>query len=112
MAAAAELAADFAHVHLVALGAQADARELRLHLLEDAGDDDRLDGADVVNQALGVVAVRAGAGEVRLLEPEVGDAVVVREAEVAVNVLEQAGAGERDRTGKLRRKSSRGSRRA
>src|SRR5882724_10024326 len=46
MSAAAELRGDFVHVHLVAFRAQADAREFGFDLLEDARDDDRLDGAD------------------------------------------------------------------
>ena len=95
MAAAAELRGDFVHVHLVVFGAQADARQFRFDFLKDAGDDDRLDGADMVNQSFGVVAFGAGAGEVGLLQPELGDLVVVRQAEVAVNVLQQPGAGER-----------------
>ena len=73
MAAAAELRGDFVHVHLVAFGAQADARQFRFHFLKDAGDHDRFDGADVVNQTFGVVALGAGAGEIGLLQPEVGD---------------------------------------
>ena len=47
-------------------------------LLKDARDDDRLDGADVVNQPFGVLAFRAGAGEIGFLQPEPRDAVVVR----------------------------------
>ena len=95
MAAAAELRRDVADVHRVAFRAQADAGLPRLQFLEDAGDDDRFDGADVVNQAFGFVGDGAGLGEVSLLQPEVGDAVAVGEPEVAVNVFEQPGAGER-----------------
>ena len=112
MAAAAKLRGDFVHVHLVAFGAQADARQVRFHFLEHAGDDDRLDGADVVNQTLRVVGFRAGAGEVRFLQPEIGDLVVVRQAEMVVNVLAAAARARADRIDKPRRKFSRGSRRA
>ena len=72
-------------------------------LLKDTRDDDGLDGTDVVNQPFGVRAFRAGAGEIGLLQPEPGNAVVGREAEFAVNVLEQPHAGERIRIGKPRR---------
>src|ERR1700720_2924540 len=76
MSAAAELRGDFVDVHLVAFRAQADAREFGFDFLEDARDDDRLDGADVVNESLGVVALRAGAGEIAFLQPEPRDTVI------------------------------------
>ena len=57
MAAAAKLRGDVVDVHLVVLGAKADARDFRFDFLEDAGDHDRRDGADVINQSLGVVAL-------------------------------------------------------
>jgi len=50
VAAAAELRGDFVHVHLVALGAEADARQLGLQFFKNTGHDDRFNGADVVNQ--------------------------------------------------------------
>ncbi len=105
-------AADFADVHLGAFRAQADARHFRLHFLEHAGDDDRLNRAEVVNQAFRVVALRAGAGEILFLQPEPRDAVVVGQPEFAVNMLEQLCARQRDTTDKPRRKFSPGSRRA
>ena len=77
MAAAAELAADFADVHLVVFRAQADARHFWFDFLEHAGDDHRLNGTEVVNQAFGVVALRAGAGEIFFLQPKPRDPVVV-----------------------------------
>ena len=49
MAAPTELATNIADVHPGALGAEADARYLRFDLLEDAGDDDRFDGANMIN---------------------------------------------------------------
>src|SRR5438093_6552427 len=94
VAAAAKLAGDVAHVHAVAFRAEADARQFRIQLFKDAGHDDRFDGADVVNEPLGVGGVRAGAREVGLLEPEVSDLIVVREPEMVIEVLEQADAGE------------------
>jgi len=93
MSAAAELRGDFVHVHLVAFRAQADAREFGFDFLEDARDDDRLDGADVVNEPLGIVALRAGAGEIGFLQPQIGDLVVGSETEFAVNMLEMAANG-------------------
>ena len=47
-----------------------------------------------------------------LLQPEVGDLVVVRQAEMVIDMLQQPDAGERNRIGKLRRKFWPGSRRA
>ena len=87
MAAAAELRGDFVHVHLVAFGAEADADQIGFDFLENAGDDDRLDVADVVNESFGVLAFRAGAGKIGLLQPEPGNVVVMRQAEAAVNVF-------------------------
>ena len=80
-----------------AFRAQADARQFRFHFLEHAGDHHRLNRADVVNQAFRVVALRAGAGEIFFLQPEPRDAVVVRQPEFAVNVLQQPGARQRIR---------------
>ena len=82
MAAAAELRGNFVHVHLVALGAEADAGQFGFDLLKDARDDDRLNGADVVNESLGVRAFRAGAGEISLLQPEPRNAVIGGETEI------------------------------
>ena len=47
------------------------------------------DGADVINQAFGVVGLPRRCGR-SAFEPEVGDAVVMRELEFVVNQLEQA----------------------
>ena len=111
MAAAAELAADFADVHRRVFGTQADARHLRLHFFKHAGDDDWLDGADVVNQTFRVIALRAGAVEIFLLEPEPRNFFIGRQAEFGIDVLQQFRAG--DGIGlELRCKSARGSRRA
>ena len=97
MAAAAELRGDFVHIHLVAFRAEADADQIGFDFLENAGDDDRLNVADVVNQSLGVLAFHAGAGEIGLFQPEPGDLVVMRQTKTAVNVFEQAGARNRIR---------------
>src|SRR5205809_187005 len=67
--AATEPAGDIVDVDALAFGAQADTRQLRLQFFEDAGDDDLFDGADMVNKTLRVGGVRAGAGEIGLLEP-------------------------------------------
>ena len=56
MAAAAKLRGDFVDVHPVAFRAQADASHIGFDFLKHAGDDDRLDVADVVNESLGVLA--------------------------------------------------------
>src|SRR5882724_8506986 len=95
MPTAAKFSGDFVHVHLVALGTEADAREVWFHLFEEAGDDDGFDGANMVDQALGVVGARAGAVKVRLLQPEPGDLVVMGEVEVIIDMLQKTRAGER-----------------
>ena len=87
MAAAAKLRGDFIHVHLAAFRAQADADQFGFDFLENAGDDDRLNVADVVNETLGVLALAAGAGEIRLLQPEPGDLVAMRQPEARVNIF-------------------------
>ena len=75
MAATAKLRGDFVHVHLVAFGTEADAGQFGFKFFKHAGDDDGFNGADVVNQTLRVVALRAGAGEISLFQPEPSDAV-------------------------------------
>src|SRR6266571_6517371 len=95
MTAAAKLGGDQVHVHVLALGAQTDPDQPRLDLLEEAGDDHRLDGAEVIDQAFRVVRPRVGAGVIRRLEPKVGGAVLVRQMKVIIDVLEQADARER-----------------
>src|SRR5712692_6692299 len=95
MTAAAKLGGDEVHVHALALGTETDPDQSGIDLLEQAGDDHRLDGADVIDQAFRVVRPRAGAGVIRRFEPEVGGAVLVRQMKVVINVLEQAHARER-----------------
>src|SRR5947208_897481 len=95
MPAAAELAGHVADIHAVAFGAETHAGQFRFHLFKDARYNDRLNGADVINEALGVRGVCAGAGEIGLLQPKVGHLVVVGEVEMSVNMLEQPDARER-----------------
>src|ERR1051325_895333 len=85
MAAAAENFRHGVDVHLLALGTEADAGERGINLLEQDRDDHRIDCADVVDQSLAVVRQCAGAGEVFLLEPEVGDAVVVGQMKTVID---------------------------
>ena len=88
MATAAKLAANFIHVDRRMFRAEADAREFRLNFLKYARHDHRLDRADVVNQAFGVVTLRAGAGKITFLQPEPRDLIISGQPEFAVNVLE------------------------
>jgi len=46
----------------------------------------------MVDQPLGVTAFGAGANEVGFLEPKIGDLIVMRQAKVAVDVAQKAGA--------------------
>lgn len=89
MAAATEFSGDFVDVHLLIFRAQADARQVRLQFLEEAGDHDGRDGADVIDKAFGVVRFRSCSGVVGFFQPEIGDLVVMYEAEIRINVLEQ-----------------------
>ena len=86
---------NFVHVHLVALGPEADAGQFRLKFLKHARYHHRFDGADVVNQAFRVVAFGAGAGKIRLFQPEPRNPVVGGKPVFAVNVPEQPHAGKR-----------------
>src|SRR5665213_4342114 len=94
VAAALELRGDFVDVDLGRFRPQTDANQARLNFLKNAGDDHRLDGADVVDQTFGVAAIRAGAREIFFLEPEVGDLVAMGQVKLIVNVLEQTDARE------------------
>src|SRR5207249_2419432 len=82
MAAAAELAGDFTHVHARAFGPKADSRQVRLQLFKDARHDDRFDGADVVDETLAVGRVGASARKIRFLQPQPGDLVLLRQPEM------------------------------
>ena len=95
MPAAAELLCDFIHVDLRVFGTQTDTRHLGFDLFKDARDHHRFNGADVVNESFGIVALGAGACEIGFLQPQVSNLVVLRETEFAVNMLKQFGAGER-----------------
>src|SRR5438477_10909559 len=95
MAATPKLRGDFVHVHCSAFRAEADPRQFRFQFLEDTSHHYRRDGADVIDEALGVAALGACASEVGLFEPEIGDLIVVSEAEVPVNVPEETRSGER-----------------
>src|ERR1044071_4163631 len=81
MASTAKFSGDFIYVHFLALGTQADASQFGLQFLKHTRDNHRLDGADMIDEALGVAAIGAGTGEIGFLEPEVSDLIVVRESE-------------------------------
>ncbi len=95
MPAAAKLLRDFIHIDLLVLGTQADACQFGFEFFKDARNNDRFNRADMVNEPLGIVALGAGAGEIGLLQPQIGDLVVLRETEFAVNMFQQFGAGQR-----------------
>src|SRR5258708_8010769 len=95
MAAAAELRGDFVYVHSIAFRSQTDPSQFRFEFFEDTCHHDRRNGADVVYEALGIAALGAGAGEGGLFEPVIGDLILVRQPEVAVEMLEQPDARQR-----------------
>src|SRR5262245_6475784 len=95
MAPAAEPPGHRADVHMVALGSETHASQFRFNLFKGAGHDDRFNRADVIDEALDVRGIGAGAGEVGLPQPEVGHLVVVGEVEMIVYMLEEADARER-----------------
>src|SRR5206468_240666 len=86
VAATAELGGDFVDVYPFAFRTEADAGDPGLDLLEDTGDDDRSDGADMIDQTFGIGTLGARAGEVGFPEPEIGDLVLVRQAEMTINM--------------------------
>src|SRR6202000_2027584 len=88
MATAAKLAGDGIDIDLVTFGTQADAGQFRFNFFKHTGDDDGLDGPDMINQTFRVIGLSARAVKINLLQPEPGDPVVGGEAEFAVNVLE------------------------
>src|SRR5256885_12561407 len=61
---------------------KADSRQVRLQLFKDARHDDRFDGADVVDETLAVGRVGAGARKIRILQPQPGDLVLLRQPEM------------------------------
>ena len=95
MTAPAELRGNFVHVHFVAFRAETDAREFRFDFFKNARDNDRFDGANVVNESLRVHAFGAGAGEINFFQPEPCNTVVVREVETIVDMFEQPRARQR-----------------
>src|SRR5439155_19066338 len=95
MASAAKLRRDVVHIHLLALGAKADAGQVGFDLFEHARYHHGLDGADVIDEAFGIIRAGAGAGEISFFQPEIGDAVVVGEAEMVEDVPQQAHARKR-----------------
>src|SRR5215212_11281864 len=91
----AELSGDFVDVHGLAFRTQTDAGEFRFQLFKHAGDDDRGDSTDVIDQALGIAAFSSGAREIGFLKPEPGNLILVREAKMTIDVPQQTGAGKR-----------------
>src|ERR1051326_6344639 len=94
VAAAAKPGGDLVDIDPLAFGPEADPGEFRFQFLEHTGDDDGFDGADMIDEPLGVGGIRAGAGEGGLPEPEPGDLVVVSEVEMVVDMFEQPDAGQ------------------
>ena len=86
MPAAAEACGHFVNVYFRTLRAEANASEFRLNFLKDTGNHNRGDGADMIDQALGVAAFSAGPSEISFFEPEIGDLVVVSESKMIVDV--------------------------
>src|SRR5437016_5791187 len=76
MAATAEQGGDIVYIHFFAFGTKADAGQLRFDFFKHTSHHDGFDGADVIDQALGVVRAGAGASEVGFLQPEISDLVV------------------------------------
>ena len=94
MTTSAELSSDFVNIHLVALGAQTDACQIRCHFFKHTGHNHRFNSANMIDQTLRVVRVRAGSGKVGLLQPKVGNLVVMRQAEIIIGMLQQPDAGQ------------------
>ncbi len=91
MATAAELRGDLVHINVLALGAEADAGQVRFHFLENAGYHHRRNRTNMVDEPFGITAVSAGALEVSFLEPEISDLVLMGEPEMTVHMAQQPG---------------------
>src|SRR5437763_345476 len=89
MAAAAKLSGDLVHVHFFAFGTQADARQLRFDFLKHTRNDNGSNRPDMIYEPLGIAAVRARAGIVGFLEPEIRDLIVMGEPKMAVDMTQQ-----------------------
>ena len=94
MAAAAKLGGNCVDVHLLALGPETDARKLGLDFFEYAGAHHRRNGADMIDKAFRVARLGSRPREVGLLEPEIGNLILVGQAEVALDMAQQTRAGE------------------
>jgi hypothetical protein len=97
VSAAAEAGGDLVHVDVGAFGAEAEASQLRAEFFEEAGDDDGLYRAEVVDEAFTVGRAGSGAGVVGLFEPGVGDLVVMSEADALVELAQESDPGEGER---------------
>ncbi len=58
--------------------------KLRFHFLENTRHHHRFDGADMIDQPLGIAPVGPSAGKILFLQPQVGDLVVVRQMEMVI----------------------------
>src|SRR5579884_2802486 len=97
MAASAKERRNLVHVHLLAFGTQANARQFGRDFLEKTRDDHRFNRADMVNQPFRVIGLCTGPGIILLLQPEISDLVIMRQAEIVIDMLEQFRARERIR---------------
>ena len=89
MTAATELLRDGADIHLLRLRAQTDAGHARLQFFKDTRHHHRLDVTHVIDQAFTVRRGRTRPREIRRLQPEIGDLVLVRKSKMAVDMPEQ-----------------------
>ncbi|MFM1944168.1 MAG: hypothetical protein RI897_3150 [Verrucomicrobiota bacterium] len=94
MSTAAELTGDLVDIEAGIFGAEADAGEVASGFFEEAGDDDGLDTAEVIDEAFAIVGGGAGAGIVGLAEVEGGGLVFVVELEAFIEFAEEFDTGD------------------
>src|ERR1043165_526750 len=90
MAASAKLFGDFVHIHLLAFGSQANPRQLGFNFFENQGHHDRFNGANMVDQPLGIVRPCTRAGIIPFFQPEVSSLIVMGQSKFVEHVLHQS----------------------
>ncbi len=71
-------------------GAKTDACFARFNFFEQTGDQNRFNGANMIDQAFGVFTGCTGLGVIRLFQPQIGDLVFFGEFELIIDTLEQS----------------------
>src|SRR5258707_1617379 len=90
-----KLSGDVVYIHFRAFRAKTDSGQFRFDFFEDTGHHDGRNRTNMVDETFGITALGAGARQVGFLEPKISDLVLMSEMKMAVEMPEQARAGER-----------------